>query len=132
MCRMLCCMSQWSSHDAWKSSFASSAGSGGATSGSATMFPSNDALRATAAAVIELGEGGLLTQPHVDLLCDGIGELSARRVTDWEAAGRAITAVELVAVFGQSPTAAVLVAGPAGARQQQLCRQLVRLAPPPT
>jgi hypothetical protein len=96
------------------------------------MFPSSDALRATAAAVIELGEGGLLTQPHVDLLCDGIGELSARRVTDWEAAGRAITAVELVAVFGQSPTAAVLVAGPAGARQQQLCRQLVRLAPPPT
>ena len=58
---------------------AGAAGSGGATSSSASMmFPSSDALRATAAAVIELGEGGLLTQPHVDLLCDGIGELSAR------------------------------------------------------
>jgi hypothetical protein len=28
MCRMLCCMSQWSSSDAWKSSFSASSGSG--------------------------------------------------------------------------------------------------------
>ena len=28
MCRMLCCMSQWSSSDAWKSSFSAFPGSG--------------------------------------------------------------------------------------------------------
>ena len=96
------------------------------------VLPSAAVMQQTATVIIELGATGILTQSHADVLCDGIGDLAAHCVTDWRAAGLAIKAIELVAVFGQDlthgrdwPPSNVSLA-----RKKQLGRQLERLAAP--
>ena len=44
--------------------------------GAAMAWPSTAALHTTASTLISLGAQGVLTQPHVDALCDGLGELA--------------------------------------------------------
>lgn len=101
---------------------------------STSMLPGVAALQATVSVIIELGTVGILAQPHVDMLCDGIADLVAHSVTDWRVAGLVMKAVELVAVFSednQDHGRDCLPEGNASSgRKRQLGRQLVRLAGP--
>ena len=97
------------------------------------MLPDAAVLQKAASVIIELGTSGILDGPHVDILCDGIGDLAARSVTDWRVAGRAMTAVELVTVFGQNSRGNDRDCSPGDMSvdcKRQLGRQLIRLTDP--